>query len=305
VPLVALGCGGSSLDGHTAAFRTPTSEPASSTAPSTTVAVAPAYELPGGGHVLFPGRRLVAIYGHPGDANLGILGEQSVDAAVERARAVAAEYSGVSPELVIPTFEIITTVASSQAGADGDYSLESTLDHIRPWVEAAAAAGFYVVLDLQPGHTDFLSQAKLYEELLLWPHVGLALDPEWRLAAGEQHLRDIGQVSAGEVNQVSAWLAELTRRNHLPQKLLLLHQFRLDMLPDRENIIVHPELALVVQMDGLGPQEQKLETWRLITQGGPAGVRFGWKNFYDEDAPVRSAADTVALTPSPVLISYQ
>jgi hypothetical protein len=157
-------------------------------------------------------------------------------------------YLGVRSEPVIPTFEIITTVASSEAGADGDYSLESTLDHIRPWVDAARVAGLYVVLDLQPGHADFLTQAMRYEELLAQPHVGLALDPEWRLAPGERHLRDIGQVSADEVNRVSAWLADLTRRNHLPQKLLLLHQFRLDMLPDRAQILVPPELALVVQM---------------------------------------------------------
>ena len=39
----------------------------------------------------------------------------------------------------------------------------------------------YVVLDLQPGRTDFLTQAKRYEPLLALPHVGLALDPEWRL----------------------------------------------------------------------------------------------------------------------------
>jgi len=43
---------------------------------------------------------------------------------------------------VIPTFEIITTVASSEAGADGDFSLESTLDHVRPLIEAAGTAGF-------------------------------------------------------------------------------------------------------------------------------------------------------------------
>lgn len=272
---------------------------------TTTVPVVPQHELPGGGHVLFPGRLLVAIYGHPGDGNLGVLGEQAVDAAVERARSVAAEYLGVRSEPVIPTFEIITTVASSEAGADGDYSLESTLDHIRPWVDAARVAGLYVVLDLQPGHADFLTQAMRYEELLAQPHVGLALDPEWRLAPGERHLRDIGQVSADEVNRVSAWLADLTRRYHLPQKLLLLHQFRLDMLPDRAQILVPPELALVVQMDGLGTQEVKLETWRAITAGGPAGVLFGWKNFYDEDSPVRSPTDTASLTPSPVYISYQ
>ena len=273
--------------------------------PTTTVPVTPMHELPGGGHVLFPGRVFVAIYGHPGDGNLGVLGEQPVDASVERARGVAAEYVGIHSEVVVPTLEIITTVASSESGADGNYSAESTLDHIRPWVDAARAAGLYVVLDLQPGYADFLTQAMGYEEFLAQPHVGLALDPEWRLAPGERHLRDIGQVSAEEVNRVAAWLADVTRRNHLPQKLLLLHQFRLDMLPDRSQITVPPELALVVQMDGLGTQDLKLETWQTITAGGPVGVQFGWKNFYDEDSPVRSPADTVALTPSPVYISYQ
>ena len=148
---------------------------------STTVPVS-ASQLPGGGDVLFPGRRLVAIYGHPGDSNLGVLGEQPVDAALQRAGEVAAGYDAVSEEPVVPTLEIITTVASSEAGADGDYSSESSLDHIRPWVDAAGAAGFYVVLDLQPGHADFLTQAMRYEELLAFPHVGLALDPEWRIA---------------------------------------------------------------------------------------------------------------------------
>jgi hypothetical protein len=137
------------------------------------------------------------------------------------------------------------------------------------------------------------------------PYVGLALDPEWRLAPGERHLEDIGQVSADEVNRVASWLAELTRRHALPQKLLLLHQFRLDMLPDRAAIQVPPELALVVQMDGLGPQEMKLHTWQTMTVDGPAGVLYGWKNFFDEDEPLRTPTETMALQPSPVYISYQ
>jgi hypothetical protein len=275
------------------------------TATSTTAAAVPSPELPGGGSTLFPGRLLVAIYGHPGDENLGVLGEQPLDAAVQRARDVASHYTGIGPGSVIPTFEIIATVASSDAGADGDFSSESSLDHIRPWVDAAGAAGFYVVLDLQPGYTDFLTQAKRYEELLAQPHVGLALDPEWRLAPGERHVRDIGQVTAAEVNTVAVWLAELSRLHQLPQKLLVLHQFRTDMLPDRASIRVEPELALVVQMDGLGTQDVKLGTWQAITTTAPPGTYFGWKNFYEEDSPIRSPAETLALVPSPVYISYQ
>jgi hypothetical protein len=117
---------------------------------------------------------------------------------------------------VVPAFELIATVASAEPGPDGDYSLESTLDHLRPWVDAAASAGFLVVLDLQPGYTDFLTQAQRYEELVRLPHVGLALDPEWRLKRGQRHLAHIGRVSAEEVNRVGNWLARLTRRHSLP-----------------------------------------------------------------------------------------
>jgi hypothetical protein len=255
--------------------------------------------------VLFPGRRYVALYGHPGDDNLGSLGEQPLDAALRRAQDLAYTYYGISPEFVVPTLEIITTVAAADAGADGNYSMESSLDHIRPWVDAAGAGGFYVLLDLQPGYADFLNQAQRYEELLAQPHVGLALDPEWRLAPGEQHMTDIGQVSAAEVNRVAAWLADLTRRHNLPQKMLVLHQFRLDMLPDRADISVPPELALVVQMDGFGPQDVKQDTWRFVTADAPAGARFGWKNFFDEDEPMLTPAETVALQPTAVFISYQ
>ena len=52
----------------------------------------PPVELPGGGRVLFPGRRLVALYGHPGAASLGVLGEQGIVASIDRARRVARPY---------------------------------------------------------------------------------------------------------------------------------------------------------------------------------------------------------------------
>ncbi|GIH08860.1 hypothetical protein Rhe02_69270 [Rhizocola hellebori] len=262
--------------------------------------------LPAGGQVLFPGRRMVALYGHPGDTKLGSLGEQGVPEAVARAKKVAAGYASLVKEPVVPAFEIIATVASGGAGPDGDYSSESSLAHLRPWVDAAGAAGMYVVLDLQPGLTDFLTQAKRYTELLALPHVGLALDPEWRLKPGQRHMEQIGSVSAGEVNATSAWLAQLTRERKLPQKLLMLHQFRLDMITNRSTLDTsHDELQVVIHADGFGSRGQKLETWRFLRVSPPPNVRWGWKNFYDEDTPTFTPAQTVELNPSPVFISYQ
>ncbi len=163
-----------------------------------------------------------------------------------------------------------------------------------------------MILDLQPGRTDFLTQAKELEALLVHPHVGLALDPEWRIGPDQVHLTQIGSVEVDEVQAVADWLADLTRREVLPQKLLLLHQFTMSMLPDREQLRVPPELAVAIQMDGQGTQGGKDGTWRNITTNDPPeGVWFGWKNFYDEDLTLRSPADTMAVEPPPVLVSYQ
>jgi hypothetical protein len=171
---------------------------------------------------------------------------------------------------------------------------------------AAAKAGVYVVLDLQPGRSDFLTQAKRYESLLAFPNVGLALDPEWRLKPDEFHLNQIGSVSAREVNGVTAWLADLTASRGLPQKLLLLHQFRQAMITDRDRIDAsRKEVSVVIQMDGFGAPSTKLTTWRVIRAEAPKGVRFGWKNFYDEDRPTFTPRRTVDVRPSPVFVSYQ
>jgi hypothetical protein len=262
--------------------------------------------LPGGGQTLFPGRRLVALYGHPATSALGVLGEKGPGQSVQRARRLAQQYGPFSDEPVVPAFELIATVASDVPGPDGDYSNETPIELLRPYVDAAADAGVYVVLDLQPGRAGFVSQAKEYRELLLQAHVGLALDPEWRLGPGELPLRQIGTVDVEEVEAAADWLARLVRTHALPQKLLLLHQFQQRMIEGRERLDAQrDELAVVVQMDGDGTPGEKRATWQALKQDAPPGLRFGWKNFYDEDTPTFTPEQTMAVTPTPWWVSYQ
>jgi hypothetical protein len=263
-------------------------------------------ELPGGGRVLFPGRRLVALYGHPGAASLGVLGEQGVAAAVERARRLARPYRRLSDVPVVPAFELIATVAQRSKGSDGDYSGESSVRALRPWVEAAGRAGMLVVLDLQPGRADLLDQARRYRPLLRLPFVGLAVDPEWKLRPGQQPLGQIGSIDATEIKRTSAWLAGLVRAEGLPQKLFVLHQFRLSMI-GREQLLRtdRPELAVLVHMDGQGGEPQKEATWDAVRRERPDGTRLGWKNFYDEDHPTYTPKRTMRHHPVPLMISYQ
>jgi hypothetical protein len=263
-------------------------------------------QLPGGGQVLLPGHRLVALYGHPGTPGLGVLGQQDLAASITRAKALAAEYQPLSGVPVVPAFEIIASVAEASPGPDGSYSYETPPSELLPWVREATADGLYVVLDLQPGRSSLLSQAEHYQSLLELPDVGLALDAEWKLQPGQKPLQQIGHVGIGEVNGVASWLAALTARHDLPQKLLVLHQFQLAMLTGERGLDTsHDDLAIVIHMDGQGTPGVKQGTWDAVTAAAPSGVFFGWKNFLVKDHPMLTPGETMTKSPAPVMISYQ
>jgi hypothetical protein len=204
---------------------------------------------------------------------LGVLGQQDLPATITRAQQVAAEYAPLSDVPVLPALEIIATIARpggrcgrrllrrDRPGHPG--AVGGPGDRRRPVRDP----------DLQPGRSDFLTQARRYTDVLTRPNVGLALDPEWRLGPGQRHLEQIGGVDAGEVNQVLDWLADLTAAHGLPQKVVVLHQFQLSMLRDEARIgfAAHPQVAVVVQMDGQGTPELKDRTWAAVTAAAPAG----------------------------------
>jgi len=284
-------------------------EPASTLSPSPTKPQKPSqpsFTFPGGQTSLKNKYRFVALYGVPDLPVLGALGDQPLNDSIQRAKQLAESYKGLSNEPIYPTFEIIATIAAGEPTSNNDYSREQPIDTLLPWVIAAKAEGIYVVLDLQPGRASFLSQAKLYEPLLMYPNVGLALDPEWHVASDKIPMVHRGSASAAEVNEVSQWLAELIEAHHLPQKLLLLHQFRLSMLPDRQNIdSSNSNLVFMVQMDGQGGQPGKQDTWNVIRSGAPDSLQFGWKNFYTKDSPTLTPEQTMAVSPQPWYVSYQ
>lgn len=262
--------------------------------------------LSGGGLMVFPGRRMVATYGHPGAPQLGVMGEETPEEAVAHVKDLVSQYDPLAEEPVVPAFEVISSVAQADPGPDGLYTLKVPPETLKPYIDAITQAGGYAIIDLQPGREDFLDQAKFYEDLLKLPNVGLALDSEWKLHNDEVPMQQIGHVNADEVNRVADWLAKLTRDNNLPQKMFLLHQFRLDMLPDRDQITTsHPELAYVLHADGHGTAGEKLETWNVMKQDLQPEIFLAWKNFYDEDKPMFTPEQTMNVDPKPWLVTYQ
>ena len=134
----------------------------------------------------------------------------------------------------------------------------------------------------------------------------MALDPEWKLQPRQLPLRQIGSVSITEVNGVVNWLAQLTAQDRLPQKLLVLHQFKLGEIGNEQHLAAnHDDLAIVMNMDGQGTPAMKQQTWNAVTSAAPPGVPFGWKNFLVNDQPMLNPSQTMKSTPQPVMISYQ
>ena len=264
-------------------------------------------ELPGGGQQVFGDKRYVALYGSPITPSLGLLGEQGTAETIARAQKTAAPYAALTDDTIVPALEIIVTVAASEAGPDGNYSTEFDIAEFRPLIDAAREAGQYVVLDFQPGRTDFVTQIKKYEELLREPHVGVALDPEWRLTPGQVHLTQIGSVGVDEVNRVTDYVADFVATNRLPQKLVVLHQFQVRMITDRSKLDTsRPEVAVLIHADGQGGQPAKQDTWRVLHQNAPEGIAWGWKNFIDEDEPMLTPEQTYRqVDPIPEFVSYQ
>ncbi|WP_085529061.1 hypothetical protein [Kocuria massiliensis] len=303
--LLLGGCASNSPDAQGSANASGQSSSGQSSSPSEGESHKPS-ELIGGGRTVFPDRRMVALYGAPNDPHLGALGEQGPEESVQRVKELAKQYEPYSKEPVIPAFEVIATVADSVPGADGDYSNELSPESLKPLLDAAKKNGVYVILDFQPGAQDFTSQVKEYEDILKDPNVGVGYDAEWRLAPGQRPLEQIGSVTAAELNESMDYVADLTRREDLPQKAVVIHQFAGSMIQNRETLNTsHPELALTLHADGHGSQELKKQTWDALQQGLPQGIFMSWKNFYDEDSPMATPEQTYQMTPKPWVVTYQ
>ncbi|HWI42090.1 MAG TPA: hypothetical protein VNS81_00620 [Nocardioides sp.] len=248
------------------------------------------------------GGMVIAYYGTAGSGSLGVLGETSPEHAHQRLRRAARPFRRPGHPVRL-AYELIVSVADGYPGADGDYSHDISRAAVQRYVDAAREHHALLVLDLQTGRSDFLEVAKRWAWALREPHVGLALDPEWRMGPGQVPAHVVGSVRAREVNRVSAWLSRKVVRRDLPEKLLVLHQFKTSMLPDVRRIVGREGLRLVQHVDGFGTPGQKLDTYRTVAR--PRQFAMGFKLFYDEDHPLMGARAVHRIRPRVRFVSYQ
>jgi len=246
---------------------------------------------------------LLTWYGNPRSTRMGALGEQSGAARVARFQAQADGYRAVTDKPVVMAYHLVAVVAQCTAGADGMWRRRETRDIIQALLEEARANGFKLIVDIQVGRSRVADEVAALEPFLKEPDVYLALDPEFAMDGCEIPGREIGQLRAADINSAIDTLERLITTHHLPPKVLILHQFRLDMLPDKAKVRQSTLVETALVMDGFGSQSLKLASYRAVMRQPLAFA--GIKLFYQQDQNLFSPKQVLGLTPTPVVIVYQ
>jgi hypothetical protein len=282
--------------------RGDSTKPAATTATGKQAPAPKPAELPLGGRQIFPRFRVVAFYGAPQAHALGALGIGSPDHAVRRLAQQAKPYAKPTRPVML-ALELLADVANRDPGTDGLYRTRQPPSIINRYLAAARRAKALLVLDIQPGHADFLTETRHLDRWLREPDVGLALDPEWH-TPGAVPGTQIGSVQAEDVNAVARHVSAIVRKYNLPEKLFVVHQFTPDMIAGKERVEQPPGLAMTMNVDGFGDRPNKISKYHQFTHDGTHFHR-GYKLFYEEDTNLMTPGSVLALQPRPDLIVYE
>jgi hypothetical protein len=266
------------------------------------------YPLPS---AILPFKRIVAYYGNFYSKNMGILGELPPDQMLEKLLDEVENWKKADTLTpVLPALHYIAVTAQSLPGANGKYRLRMPFSQIDKVLELANKIDAIVFLDIQVGWSTLPEEIPVLEKYLRLPNVHLGIDPEYSMKGGEKPCATIGTFDAADINYASEYLSKLVQLYHLPPKILVIHRFTKGMVTNYENIITHPEVQIVMNMDGFGFPAKKIDSYKMAIANEP--VQFtGFKVFYKNDTftpgwkTIMQPAEILNLYPSPVYIQYQ
>jgi hypothetical protein len=265
--------------------------------------------LPGS---IFPATRIVAYYGNPHSKKMGVLGEYPEQDMLSKLDKTVAMWKTADPSTpVIPAIHLVTVVAQGAPGPGGTYNRRESANTIEQAYKWAQSRKGLLFVDIQAGHSTLQTELPLLVKYLQRPDVHLGVDPEFYMHYKREGLRPstkVGQMMSSDVNYVIGVLDKLVADNKLPPKILIVHRFRADMVPDAESIRPTPRVQVVMDMDGWGPPWLKFDSYRDYIATHP--VQFtGFKLFYHNDVrkgdSLLTPVEVLRLLPRPLYIQYQ
>jgi hypothetical protein len=261
--------------------RTPSAKPNTSPSRQTT--------LPRGGWEVFPRYRLVGYAGVTGASTLGRLGTGPLDQRVAEIERRAKPYA--AGREILPVVEVIATVVQGSPGRDGKYRVRLSDAQIAKYHKAARKHRAVMLLNLQPGRSEFLPEAKAFQKWLKEPDVGVALDPEWAMDHGQRTGGVYGHTTGAELDEVARYLSGLVKQYNLPEKVMVYHQVARSVVRKESGLKDHDGVVLIKSVDGLGHKGPKINTYRVVNKSTPKFVHAGFKLFFYRGPASRRPAD--------------
>ncbi|HLZ71314.1 MAG TPA: hypothetical protein VKV26_15545 [Dehalococcoidia bacterium] len=258
------------------------------------------------GQSLFATSQIVSYYGHPLSPAMGVLGEGSEDAMLERLKMQAAEYQALTPDkAVVPALHLVYEVAQSRTSDDGLYLYRTDDATVRHYIDLTRDQHMLLFLDLQIGRSSLKDELQYVLPYLREPQVHLAIDPEFVTLPGYRPGMFIGTLDCLQVNDALETIERMVEEVNLPNKIVIVHQFEDDMLTNKDKLrFDEPRVDTVLDMDGFGDQSGKLSMYdKLVHQFGAKYA--GLKLFYKHDTGLLSPEQVEGLTPRPDVIIYQ
>lgn len=254
---------------------------------------------------IFPNNRVLTFYGFPDNEEMGILGQYGPEDLLGRIREQAAEYEEADPSRpVLIAMEVIASVAQPEPQVDGSYLLDAPIALLDQYTEFADENDILLFFDIQIGYRTVQQEVEGLRPWLERPFVHLAIDPEFAMRDGQIPSDHVGQIDGADVTWAQNYLLDLTTELQLPPKILIVHQFLLSMIENKETIEPVKGVQLVIDCDGFGTPADKRATYNAVNGAMPIEYN-GVKLFYDQDVPLLTPDEVVELNPSPDLIIYQ
>ncbi|HJV13806.1 MAG TPA: hypothetical protein VJ625_07915 [Propionibacteriaceae bacterium] len=295
-------------DGPPSPSATRTSTPstqATTTKPKTSQPVQAT--LPRGGHEVFPRYRLVGYAGVTGASTLGRLGTGPLDQRVAEIERRAKPFA--AGREILPVVEVIATVVQGSPGRDGKYRVRLSDAQIAKYHKAARKHRAVMLLNLQPGRSEFITEAKAFQKWLKEPDVGVALDPEWAMDPGQRPGGVYGHTTGAELDEVGRYLSGLVKQYNLPEKVMVYHQVSRSVVRKESGLKDHVGVVVIKSADGLGPPGSKKNTYRVVNKTTPQFVHAGFKLFFTEDrrngGRLMTPKEVLALKPRPEYVMFE
>jgi hypothetical protein len=261
---------------------------------------------------LLPQNRIIAYYGNPHSKKMGVIGEYPEQQMLQMLDRTVAQWKAADPSTpIIPAIHLVSVVAQGSPGSDGMWRRRETPEMIERTYKWAQSRKGVLFLDIQASHSTLEKELPPLLKYLERPDVHLGVDPEFYMHYKREGLRPsskVGQMYAKDVNYVINTLDRLVTEKKLPPKVLVVHRFREDMVPDAEQIRPTKNVQVVMHMDGWGPAWLKFDSYNHYIVKHPVQYT-GFKLFYHNDTKaggeLLTPRELLQLRPKLSYIQYQ